>query len=334
MDIKGIFELIFAVQKANAVRLGLEFDLFEILKTPRELNFIVSKLNANERNAKIFLDALVFLGLIKIDENLYQNSELANKIFVSSSPLFCKDMFLFNFKRQLGGVRNLQNFISTNAKNKLDGFDKWSNHFEDVADLGELNTVLMQSQKLKSDQILSVIEGAKEFKNVRKILDMGCGAAAICLELAKRHEKLEITLLDFEDTLKQTAKNVEAYGLSERVKFISGDAKSCKFNECYDMVFCGNLFYFIDDIKALMDKIYTILSDDGIFVSVHTQISYHKRCDLDSFFYFFLFSLEGSNSLKNGTLQRILKKANFKNLQTVKLKDMPPANLDLIIARK
>lgn len=88
------------------------------------------------------------------------------------------------------------------------------------------------------------------------ILDICSGSGAIGLTLALELEKSRISLLEIDkDALKVSEDNCKYYGLSDRVKFILGNALEYKPDMSYDIVVCNPPYISKEEYDGLEDEV-------------------------------------------------------------------------------
>jgi ubiquinone/menaquinone biosynthesis C-methylase UbiE len=98
-----------------------------------------------------------------------------------------------------------------------------------------------------------------------RILDAGCGAGDLALELARRIPEAEVVGLDLSEPLLQLARSSTAEaGLTARVVFEKGDIQKMLFQDgWFDVVVSLNTFHVVEDPVAMLDEVERVLSPGG-----------------------------------------------------------------------
>jgi 2-polyprenyl-3-methyl-5-hydroxy-6-metoxy-1,4-benzoquinol methylase len=132
------------------------------------------------------------------------------------------------------------------------------------------------------------------FSKHKKILDVGGSTGEIALSLANHHPGIEVTVLDFPDVLKVTAKKFSEKGMAERLKTYAGDPLK-DLQSGHD---CILFFHFLDifspeDNRVLFRNAYQALPSRGS-VGIFTPVTYDdKSCQNDLLGPYFLCLAEG-----------------------------------------
>jgi ubiquinone/menaquinone biosynthesis C-methylase UbiE len=155
---------------------------------------------------------------------------------------------------------------------------------------------------LYSDDLIAVLEeiwgigwlspgGPAEVKNVleghdikgKTVLDIGCGAGGVDLELVRTHGAAYVTGIDVEDgVLARARQHVTAAGLQERIGLIKVAPGPLPFPpETFDVVFSKDSIVHIPDKHALMAEVARVLKPGGLFLASDWLIG-HDRAPSDA----------------------------------------------------
>lgn len=95
-----------------------------------------------------------------------------------------------------------------------------------------------------------------------KILDLGCGPGNSTQNLFERYKNATIIGLDSDDNMLERARDEH-----QNISFIKGFAPNalCNLNQKFDLVFSNACIHWIDNQEELIDKVYEILNDKGVF---------------------------------------------------------------------
>ena len=111
-----------------------------------------------------------------------------------------------------------------------------------------------------------VIARVMQEKNTRKLLDLGCGAGWLCLELARRG--CDVGGIDVSSVRIQTAC---AYGEKEgvHIDYRTEDLEHLKWaiEDGYDAILNWNSMHHVTDVDAVLTAVNTSLKNGGLFIS-------------------------------------------------------------------
>jgi len=100
------------------------------------------------------------------------------------------------------------------------------------------------------------------------VLDAGCGAGEVLIEIARAFPRAELVGLDLSEPLLEIARRqTEEAGLSERLTFKRGDVEAMPFeDDSFDLVISVNTLHVVDDPVAMMNEVERVLRPDGALV--------------------------------------------------------------------
>jgi len=217
MDINRYLKLFSVHKQIEVIVVALNLKIFKLLKQDNHSFHSLSKLlNSDPRNTKILLDSLVLLELLYKDGDIYKNEKISEKYFTFDSKEYCGDIFLN------------RNEMSLYEKSMIDSLVK--NGSIELQELKHPNVwassakkFLRQEQEhLTANAVIEIIKNLKEFKDMKKMLELGCSSGAVGLEIVKNHPSIQGVLYDFDAVTQVTNENIKDYGLENRVISLGG----------------------------------------------------------------------------------------------------------------
>ncbi len=213
-----------------AARLGL-FDLLE--RRPRSLEGVCRGLKLSPRPTRLFLDALVAMGLLVRAGRLYANSAAASRYLIRGvaedfgSILRWQDM-LWPAWGELGGVlargiprRGLQGWMRAAR-----GFTR------------EYVTGMRWVARRPAEAVARRLGGIAG----RRLLDVGAGTGDYSLALLRRAPGLQADLLDLPDSLRVTRRLWRDEPLRTRIRLVPGDYRRLAATpRHYDTILLSNV---------------------------------------------------------------------------------------------
>ncbi|MDG4903592.1 MAG: methyltransferase domain-containing protein [Mesorhizobium sp.] len=131
------------------------------------------------------------------------------------------------------------------------------------------------------DEVDRVVEGLS--LKVKTILDLGCGAGGVTLDLVARHGAAHATGFDVERPVIETAKRkAAAQGLQDRVSFVQAPPGPLPFTDAsFDVVFSKDALLHVRDKDALFAEIFRVLKPGGVFAASNWMISHDGEPSAD-----------------------------------------------------
>lgn len=306
-SINDFLSLLLINQKIEILELALKLRIFEKIEKGinTKLN-LASKLKVKTNKLEVLLEALIFMDLIKKNKNIYSNNSFSKKYLVFSNSSYCGDIFIHR-KKMLNNANKLKNLLfgRSNIKEEKNLWAKASK-----------KSLKQEQKQFMAPLALEIIKNLKDFSKINKVLDLACSSGIVGLELAKKYPHLELTFFDYEEVTRVVKEHIKEYKLKNKVKILSGDVQKDEIGEAYDLIWCSNLFYFLENKEEVIKKIYKSLNQNGIFISCHVEIDSNNSLDENSFFYFLSLNMQGKNILKPMELSNIFEKFSFKSVSS------------------
>ncbi len=233
---------------------ALDLNIFEYMKTPITPQKLANKLGCDQKMVTLLCDVLCNLELLYIDGESYANTEISNTYILSDSPY-----------SQL-------NYISGMGKNiKL---------WEKLQDIIKNGPLIVEKEKFFGDGVIhSMAENAKcgmlqeivptvienvDFKNARKLLDLGGGHGLYAIGFASLNKYLEAFVFDLPQVVEQTKLYIQKYG-ADHVDVIQGNFFTDDIGDGYDIIFSS--LNPGGRVPELVPKIVSALNKGGVFVN-------------------------------------------------------------------
>lgn len=229
--------------------------IFDYLKEPIDVISITKKIKSNERATKMFLDALVALGFVRLKGKKYViNSKYSDYLLSDSDKnvLSILDHY-YNMWNDWGKL--IDSIKSGNAiEKKVDNTIKKQNTKSFIVGMDNLT-------KFQKDRILNCLD----LNGVKKILDIGSGPATYLREILKKNKNVTATILDLPDSAEVGKEFIRKDNLDKRVRFIDGDIREKDVDKDYDCVFIFQVLHALDEKtrEIAIKKAYNALNNCG-----------------------------------------------------------------------
>ncbi len=228
---------------------------------------IAEGLSLHPHPTRILLLSCCTAELIKRDhESLgYVNSELANKLLVSDSPLSMLPYVKFNQQIQLRGCLRLTEALRQNHNSGLDEFpgggDTLYERLNSYPELERLFQEGMGNYTRLSPQMIEI----PELKEISHLLDVGGGDGTNAIRLCQKYPSLKVTILELPSVCNIGKNRVEHLGLSSRIQYLPMDMFKDTWPTGCDGILMSHLLEILslDKVTQLYDKAHKVLPKDG-----------------------------------------------------------------------
>lgn len=273
-----IMQLGFAFWGSKTLLSAVELGLFtELAKGPQKFADISKKFNLHPRSARDFLDALVALGMLNREGEVYSNTPDTNVFLDKAKPSY------------MGGILEMANARLYPFWGRLtDGLHTGQpqNEIRD-GEAGLFEKLYSDPAKLK--QFLQAMTGisigsgmaiAQKFpwKNYKTFLDVGGAQGGCTAQIALAHPHLTGGCFDLPAVGPIFTDYVKEMGLASRLTFKAGDFFKDAIPQA-DVLVMGHILHDWDlaEKKALLKKAYDALPKGGALIVYEALIDDDRR---------------------------------------------------------
>ena len=294
---------------------GIETGLFDALgKGPKSTQQLEKELNINTRAVRALLSPLAALGLVERDEDLWKNSEVADKYLVQGKASYMGTYFAKTLyegqNRRLGNLLDVLKSGVPYEQVMVYG-EEWRSRAKVVIP-GQHEGSLATANYLMKKKILDLSKN-------KAFLDLGCGSGAYAIAACQTYPKLKACCVDFEEVLEVTKEFIETSGLAQRITTQSLSYLHDPLPEGYDMIWFGGTLngYSAKQIQTIMAKVYDVLPDGGQ-LSLYDYFLFNDRTGPIFAALMNVGSFIGSSEahyLTLGEMEQILDEVGFRNVR-------------------
>jgi SAM-dependent methyltransferase len=308
MNPNTIREFAAQFQKSRILLSAFELDIFTTIdKTGITNRELATGLKLDEHACERLLNALVSLGFLTKENNLFQNTP---------------DSYAFLSKKSmdyLGGLMHSNHLWNT-----------WSNLTQVVktgvsANPSEINvrgeewlysfiSAMHDRAKKQAPQQLASLDLA----GIHSVLDIGGGSGAYSMEFIKIKPELEAAVFDLPNVVPITRQFIDQEGYSDSIKTYTGDYTTDELPAGFDLMFLSAIIHSnsLEVNQDLLIKCFNSLNKGGKIV-IQDWIMNHDRTQPTSGAIFAINMLVGTESGDCFTEQEVtdmLQMAGFKNI--------------------
>lgn len=250
--VEDILETAHLYKITEVMKIAIKLKLFRLLEYKSlNLDNLSTELQCDKYALELVLNLLVNMNLLTLENERYSISKVALKYLTDHWGFDMSDLFLYNSSSAFTADNVLNNFFSKVENKQNDDLDNYMKAMH----IGSRYAALVIARNIKGEN--------------KKILDLGCGSGILSLCICKINKSAKAYLVDYENVLKLTKKNIEKNNLSNRIICIPSDIFNFESIEVYDYIVISNVFHFYDSqkIESLLKKYYKYLNCDGrIFI--------------------------------------------------------------------
>jgi len=257
---------------------AIEMGLFTELATgPLNAQRLADRLGLHSRSARDFLDALVSLGMLEREGELYRNTAETDMFLVRGKPSYIGGMLemanerLYPFWGSLTeGLRTglPQNEIKTGGSGLFETL--YADHERLRLFLGAMTGLSMGASQAIAEKF--------PWRQYKTVADIGGAQGGLLVQVCLAHPHLVGTNFDLPVVGPIFEEYVAAHGLSERLSFQPGDF----FNKplpSADVITMGHILHDwnLDEKLILLNKAYQALPDGGALIVFEALIDDERR---------------------------------------------------------
>lgn len=264
---KELQELSTAYWKSSILFTANKLDIFTKISGKKfNVEQIASVLDTkvDTKSLEKFLDACVAIGLLKKNKH-YENSDLSENFLVRGKAWYqgdvvahWADMFAAGHSTHLdfsvkNGAPVPNNMLHHESfDDKRDGLENWV--------LGMHNWAMAGHAELLANSI--------DLKGGKRLLDVGGGSGTYSIFLCKKYPALSSIVLDDAHIVDIARKIIDSFGLSDRIKCVSGNfLTSNSIQEC-DVVLLSNVIHMGNEkfSQMILAKAFERLPEGGLLI--------------------------------------------------------------------
>ncbi|HUE92332.1 class I SAM-dependent methyltransferase [Pseudomonas sp.] len=328
------WDLALGAVRGDALRIALEWKLFNLLQVPSSALAIARQLQLDPSNTGYWLDALWSMALLERDERQpprYRNTAVASDYLRADAPDYCGDAWTFRLRglRYFGsqlGDQVCAGQPSGQAATVASNIDNWTT----AARL----QIAQEQRAVTVDLALRLMAQVPEFPDARRMLDLGGGPGLVAIALARDNPMLCGEVFDFTQTVDVAADNIRRAGLEQRLEVRGGDLASDPIGEGYDLIWCSSVLHFVPDMAASLAKIHAALRPGGVLVSAHAEIPADLEHASRVMPYYLSMQMLGRQVTHAGGLQEALQQAGFIDIDSYPEVAFAVAPVSVLVARR
>ncbi len=246
-DPAPIFKIATGFMAAKALFAASELGLFEALaESPARLDALAARCGLTPRATRVSADAMVALGLLECDDNVYRNTPVAAMFLSGRTPADLRPLLRFWDKVSYPRSEQLASALSKGPSG--DPISELSGEIQQIAQAGIAAAT--------AGPVRALVASAK-LSDRRRLLDIGGGSGGWSIGLARANSQLHATVVDLPTVTPITTQHIESAQLSDRVTVRAANALRDPLPTGHDVCLLANLIHYFGpaDNRALLRNI-------------------------------------------------------------------------------
>lgn len=236
-DLSLIDNHTFSYILSAAMLTGIKLDIFTQLdNNPKSADALAKIINVNKEKLVLLLFILVKAGLLAVQQDIFSNTNEAQKYLVREKPDYKGNMI----SMMLGAIQKSDESIRSGIPQSKFNFNVFP---EDILFkiFQEMHPGLLESGKRLMEKV--------EFNKYKHLLDIAAGSGGLSITACQEYPNLEASVVELSNIVPVTKKFISASGVSDRIKVIECDIIEDYPKGKYDIAV---MHYFIQVISPEM----------------------------------------------------------------------------------
>ncbi|HEX2065153.1 MAG TPA: methyltransferase [Acidimicrobiales bacterium] len=210
-----------------------ELGVFEALAgSPATLEGLAARTGLTPRAARISADAMVALGLLEREGDLYRNGPVAAAFLTGQGPGDLRAFLRFWDRLSYPAWAHLAEALGSGPPQEIFDFD---DELQQLASAG-IEAVLAGPA--------SALPDTYDFSPHRRLLDVGGGTGSWSIAVARRYPHLKATVFELATVADVARRRVAEAGFGPRIDVVVGDAMAGELPGGYDVFLLANLVHY------------------------------------------------------------------------------------------
>ena len=223
-----------------------ELGLFEALAdSPTTIDGLAARTGLTRRAARISADAMVALGMLEREGDVYRNGEAAAAFLAGRGPGDLRPFLRLWDKISYPNWRGLADILARGPS-------------EEVFDLDEdLQEVISAGIEAVQAGTAAALPQIFDFSDHRRLLDIGGGTGSWSIAIVEKNPQLQATVFELPVTAEIAHKRVTAAGLASSIDVVAGDAMSDALPLGFDVFLVANLVHYWspEENRGLLERV-------------------------------------------------------------------------------
>lgn len=234
---QALDDMMYASWRGLALAAAIELDIFgHIADGKHRADQIAAAASASEDAIRRLLDALCGMGYLKKTAARYRLQRIAAEHLVRGKPLYMGDAAAIG-KMMLGPWSRLHETVQTGRQ-----LNAGISMAEREAFFSRLVPAIFPASFVAASAAVKKMP-VRRLNMIRRILDIGAGAAAWSIPFAKALRQARVTVVDYPAVTRVTREYAEKFGVANRYDYKEGDFNQVDFGSGFDLALLGHIVH-------------------------------------------------------------------------------------------
>ena len=255
------FDNVNGYYRTAAIKAGIEMEVFtKVGERGCDAPTLARQCQAPQRGIRILCDYLTTIGFLCKEQQRYFITKEMAMFLNKNSPGYIGGTIDFLLSDEvMSSFTNLTKTIQTGKTITSEQGALDPDHPQWVKFAKAMQPVMSLASMVLAERV------DQERDKPLKVLDVACGHGLFGIAFAKQNPYVEVTAADWSNVLTVAKENAEIAGVSERMRYVPGDAFEQDLGEGYDIVLFANFLHHFSPSKCeeIIAKAHHCLKHDG-----------------------------------------------------------------------
>ncbi len=257
--VKFLREISGGFERGQIFYTALELDIFTLLQEPKMSGEISRHLKTSPELMEKLLDALVSIGILDFRNGKYVTSPSLSGFLIKGEPYYA---------RYLESSLERKQYWTGLTKTLRNGAVRIEKMYEFKVDRDWVDYIARYSLLGRLQATVKIISGRQEFKEARRILDLGGCHGLFSIALAQENPAIEAVVFDRPGITDIAEEYIHAYEMQGRVRTMAGDFLKDDIGAGYDIVLgLCSIGGSREQAGSVYEKVAGSLNEGGLFVT-------------------------------------------------------------------
>jgi ubiquinone/menaquinone biosynthesis C-methylase UbiE len=241
-----IVELLSGFRAAKFLMVANEFGIFEALAdAPADIDVLATRTDLTRRAARICADALVAVGLLDRDGDIYRNSAVAATYLAGATPMDLRPFIRFSDRISYPAWADLAHALRHGPTAQIVDLDP------------ELQKIFSEGVEALNAGPAAALAATGDFATCHRLLDIGGGTGSWSIAVVRTSPHLSATVFELPQVVGIARQRIAEQGLSDRIDVVAGDVRTVELPTGHDCCLLANVIHCFspEDNQLLLAKV-------------------------------------------------------------------------------
>jgi predicted O-methyltransferase YrrM len=264
--LKFLQELTLGFEKGQIFLTALELDVFTQLKEPKTAEALSADMGTHRTITQRFLDVLVAIGVLAKAGDQYLTAPDVVPFLAEDESCFARCLN-HSIKRR-GDWMRLKRILKEGHLDHAHEHEHNAHEHEHKYDRKGIDSIARGAMTGRLQATLKIVSKLPEFKNAKKLIDLGGGHGLFGIGFAQENPQLEVIIFDQPGVTDITQGYINEYGMQDRVRTMTGDYTKDDIGSDYDIAFCAcSHGGCSEEPLSFYRKVCDALNDNGLYIT-------------------------------------------------------------------